>query len=213
MVMCAKVAVQREMCLRSNRRVSFVYVAVHAAGGVRQIGRQRLARIDDAATHFVLCMLPPRFNHMCSILFVADDRSLFALAVCFNAFESAYWLNRAIAVFTVAQDCSVRVWDMRQSQRCCACHRLGIPALALSSEPSSQALLAVGESIKPVLVLPVDVLAASRRDTDRSYFAYFIPRMKERLDEGANFHPTFSPTALKVMKRLIIEAQFLPQGR
>lgn len=51
-------------------------------------------------------------------------------------------------IAAVAQDCSVRLWDARHTQKCCACLWLGMPALALSWEPSSQPLLAVGELIK-----------------------------------------------------------------
>lgn len=47
-------------------------------------------------------------------------------------------------VFT-RQDCSMRIWDRRQAQGCCACHWLGVPALSLAWEPSAQVLMAVGE--------------------------------------------------------------------
>lgn len=43
-------------------------------------------------------------------------------------------------------DCSMRIWDRRQAQGCCACHWLGVPALSLAWEPSAQVLMAVANS-------------------------------------------------------------------
>eukprot|EP00904_Undaria_pinnatifida_P010555 jgi/Undpi1/662/HiC_scaffold_10.g04126.m1 len=41
-------------------------------------------------------------------------------------------------------DCSMRIWDRRQTKGCCACHWLGVSALSLAWEPRAQVLVAVG---------------------------------------------------------------------
>lgn len=44
----------------------------------------------------------------------------------------------------VMQDCSVRLWDRRQAQGCCACLWLGAPALSVCWDNFSQEVIGVG---------------------------------------------------------------------